>query len=183
MNDFLLILNQPKQIKDLKIHQIQVKDINAFAPFAEKIRVKLNKDYSEETLKNVFLDCKFEAVTICSLVSNVFELGVLDNDNESEIFEIFKNVVLINEPYFNQEIKEAENEEISDSAWFDSFQMLISAGHKQSDILEYSFGAFMGYIKAVQKINRNKILGFAGATRVSYHADTKGFSKFSDSLK
>lgn len=71
----------------------------------------------------------------------------------------------------------------NESTWFDSFQFLISAGHRPDDIMNMTYGAFDQYLKSAQKDNKNKLQYLSSVIRSAHHANAKEFAKFFEGLK
>lgn len=184
MNDFFLANNDCKTNKSgQSINQVIVKDLEQWAAIAEPIRMNLKKNYSDESLESAIQSHKLQSLMLCLFVVDVTEqnLHELINKDADKFIELFKDVILVNKAYFDQEDKK-ESTKKDKSTWFDTFQFLVSKGHRHKDILNYSFGAFLEYLKAAQRNESNHMVSFGGAMRVAYHADKKGFSKYIDSM-
>lgn len=184
MNEFFLASNRTIQKDDIEINQITVKDLDKWSQFAEPIRKELKQDYSDEKVESVLLVHKFSAIGLCSLAT-IYDFnhyaGILNTDADKFI-SIFSEVLVVNKAYFDQEDAKKTKEK-TETTWFDSFQFLISKGHRHKDILDYSFGTFLEYLKAAQRNERNSLLSFGSAMRVSYHADSKAYSKYTEEVK
>lgn len=182
MNDFFLASNRSVFKDEIEIRQVLMKDFDQWSEFAEPIRIMFKNDFSLETFDNVFQKLKFQMIMVVSLATNVSDSDPEIFENEGELLELFKNVVEVNHAYFNQENIKKTDASKEKYTWFDSFQFLISKGHKHLDILNYSFGTFNEYLKAAQRNERNTLLSMGNNMRVAYHADKKGFSKYIDSM-
>ncbi|MFW1764826.1 hypothetical protein ACG9X2_05070 [Acinetobacter bereziniae] len=182
MNEFFLALNGTSKYEEIEVRQVLVSELDQWAQFAEPVRLKLNLDFSSENLLEVFKDFKFQILMICSLTSDVTIVKPDILNNKYKLIELFKVVIDVNYAYFIQEINN-NNISSKNHTWFDSFQYLISKGHRHSDILNYSFGAFVEYLKAAQRNERNSLLTMGNAIRVSYHADKNAYSKYVDNMK
>ncbi|MCU4319396.1 hypothetical protein KTH44_09675 [Acinetobacter bereziniae] len=184
MNEFFLASNRSIYVHDLELKQITVKDLDQWSQFAEIIRKDLNNDYSKENIESIVKQHIVSALMLCSF-STIYDVKYFSDlmNNEADVFlDIFRNVLNVNKAYFDQEDSKSQNNK-SENTWFDSFQFLISKGHRHKDILDYSFGTFIEYLKAAQRNERNSILSFSGAMRVSYHADAKRFEKYNKEMK
>ncbi len=111
---------------------------------------------------------------------------VTDLDNESLVElaadeqgfkDLLKAVLLVNQAYFKYEKPKRGIKKKDDSTWFDSFQFLVSMGHQHSEIMEMTYGAFQGYVKAANKLYKQGIFNNAVAARVA-QSDKKGFESF-----
>ncbi|AYO54199.1 MULTISPECIES: hypothetical protein [Acinetobacter] len=184
MNEFFLASNRTIQKEDIEINQITVKDLDKWSQFAEPIRKELKQDYSDEKAESVIKQNKTSALMLCSLTTN-FDTDVflsIMNTDADKFISIFSEVLVVNKAYFDQEDAKKTKEK-TETTWFDSFQFLISKGHRHKDILDYSFGTFLEYLKAAQRNERNSLLSFGSAMRVSYHADSKAYSKYTEEVK
>ncbi|WP_335969821.1 hypothetical protein [Acinetobacter bereziniae] len=184
MNEFFLASNRSVFNEDIEIKQISVRDLDKWSQFAEMIRKDLKQDYSNENLESIVKQHIIAAIMVCSLTTihdENFYANIMNTD--ADVFlSIFADVLTVNKTYFDQEDGKKSAEK-SENTWFDSFQFLISKGHRHKDILDYSFGTFIEYLKAAQRNERNSLLSFSGAMRVSYHADVKRFEKYNKEMK
>lgn len=184
MNDFFLAnndvhINQYGQ----EIRQFKVKEMESWTLVAEPIRIALKRNYSDESIEAAIKANKFKAISMCLLVTDVTgaQIDEMIQNDADRFIELFKDVINVNKAFFDQEDakkskdKKAEKDK---TTWFDSFQTLISKGHKHKDILNYSFGAFLEYLKAAQHHEKNHILSQSTTMRIAYHADKKGFSSY-----
>lgn len=184
MNEFFLASNRSIYVHDLELKQITVKDLDQWSQFAELIRKDLKNDYSKENIESIVKQHIVSALMLCSLTT-IYDVKYYSDlmSNEADMFlDIFRNVLNVNKAYFDQEDSKSQNKK-SENTWFDSFQFLISKGHRHKDILDYSFGTFIEYLKAAQRNERNSLLIMGNAMRVSYHADKNAYSKYVDNMK
>ncbi|WP_270386901.1 hypothetical protein [Acinetobacter guillouiae] len=184
MNEFFLASNRSVFNKDIEIKQITVRDLDQWSQFAEMIRKDLKQDYSNENLESIVKQHIVAAIMVCSLttIHDANYYSNIMNSDADAFLSIFADVLTINKAYFDQEDGKKSTEK-SENTWFDSFQFLISKGHRHKDILDYSFGAFLEYLKAAQRNERNSLLSLGSTMRVSYHADNNGYKKFSNEMK
>lgn len=184
MNDFFLAnndvhINQYGQ----EIRQFKVKELESWASIAEPARIALKRNYSDENIEAVILANKFKAIAMCLFATDAtgVQIDEMIQNDADKFIELFKDVIHVNKAFFDQEeAKKTQNKkaEKDKTTWFDSFQTLISKGHKHQDILNYSFGAFLEYLKAAQRHERNSILSQSTTMRVAYHADKKGYASY-----
>ncbi|QOW47910.1 hypothetical protein G0028_09210 [Acinetobacter piscicola] len=185
MNDFFLAnndvhINQYNQ----EIRQFKVKEMESWALVAEPIRIALKRNYSDESIEAAIKANKFKAISMCLLVTDVTGAQIdetIQNDADRFI-ELFKDVINVNKAFFDQEDIKTKKIKNDKTTWFDSFQLLISKGHKHKDILNYSFGAFLEYLKAAQRHERNYILSQSTTMRVAYYADKKGYTSYTKEI-
>lgn len=187
MNDFFLLSNEslPHVFVDqnIEIKQIQIKNLNQFAYFADPI--KQLESYSIETIKPIILTSIIQIMGLCSLVTSLDpETFSKHIGNQDAIAELVLKIIQVNEAYFKEEKpKNRKNgkEKIKKNSWFDSFQYLISDGHRQDDILNMSYGAFIEYLKAAQRRESQRLKTIAIATRAA-SAKNNDFDKFVSGL-
>lgn len=186
MNDFFLASNKTITNKiGVTVSQITVKDLDVWLQHAEQVRKALNKNYSDENLETVIELHKLPVLFLCALVidKSTEDLVSLISNNADGFIELFKNIVSVNQAYFDQdENTKSKKNNKTEPSWFDSFQFLVSKGHSHSDILNYSFGTFIEYLKAAQRNEKTKILSIANAVRMAHHANQNEFNKFADEL-
>lgn len=180
MNDFFLATNRFIVVNDIEVRQIQMKDFDIWATHAEVIKQFLkNKNHSDEILTELFAAHGMQVISAIACVTD------LDNEslfklasNEQAFKQLLKTVLLVNQAYFKYEKpKRGANKQNTESTWFDSFQFLVSMGHQHSEIMEMTYGAFDGYVKAASKMHRQGIVNSAVAARVA-QVDKKGFEAF-----
>ena len=189
MNDFFLAENRTYSIEvdvdsSVELRQFIVGEIDKIEVFAHPIRKALKKDWITEDLHAVINNNQIAATMLLTSLSNlnlemIYKIKDVSPDKFVEIFEM---VLVLNKAYFNQEDVKNKKNKNDKTTWFDSFQTLISEGHHPKDILNYSFGAFMEYLKAAQRHKQNRILSQSVAMRVAYHADKKGFSSYTSEV-
>lgn len=185
MNDFFLLNNEslPHVFvgQNIEIKQIQIKNLNQFAYFAEPI--KQLESYSIETIKPIILTSIIQIMGLCSLVTSLdpetFSKHIGDQD---AIADLILKIIQVNEAYFKEEKqKKQQRENQKKYSWFDSFQRLISDGHRQDDILNMSYGVFIEYLKAAQRRESQRLKTIAIATRAA-SAKNNDFDKFVSGL-
>lgn len=185
MNDFFLLNNEslPHVFIDqnIEIKQIQIKNLNQFAYFADPI--KQLESYSIETIKPIILTSIIQIMGLCSLVTSLDpETFSKHIGNQDAIADLILKIIQVNEAYFKEEKpKKQQRENQKKYSWFDSFQRLISDGHRQDDILNMSYGAFIEYLKAAQRRESQRLKTIAIATRAA-SAKNNDFDRFVSGL-
>lgn len=181
MNDFFLLNNEslPHVFIDqnIEIKQIQIKNLNQFAYFADPIK-KL-ESYSIETITTLIGTEIFNIMGLCSLATSLdpqaFSKHIADQD---AIAELVLKIIQVNEAFFKKEKQQSRSKtEVNEATWFDSFQYLISCGHRQDDILNMSYGAFQKYIEAAKKNEKQNIKNTAIAVRIAMHSSKQEWDK------
>jgi len=186
MNDFFLATNRSIQINDIEVRQIQMKDFDIWATHAEPIKQFLkDKDHSDEILTELFAAHGVQVISIITCVTDLDHESLMKlAANEQGFKELLKAVLLVNQAYFKYEKpKRGANKQNTESTWFDSFQFLISAGHRPDDIMNMTYGAFDQYLKSAQKDHKNKLQYLSSVIRSAHHANAKEFKKFFEELK
>lgn len=185
MNDFFLLNNESLSHvfidQNIEIKQIQIKNLNRFAYFADPI--KQLESYSIETIKPIILTSIIQIMGLCSLVTSLDPDAFSKNiGNQDAIAELVLKIIQVNEAYFKEEKpKKQQRENQKKYSWFDSFQRLISDGHRQDDILNMSYGAFIEYLKAAQRRESQRLKTIAIATRAA-SAKNNDFDRFVSGL-
>ncbi|AMW78880.1 hypothetical protein AMD27_08320 [Acinetobacter sp. TGL-Y2] len=175
MNDFFLASNRTVTIHGIEIKQISVKDFDLWCQSAEPIKQFLeDTEYSNENLQDLFVQHAGDVLKSLALIMDRTPDLLLDLATKQDVFLQFVWAMLqINEPYFKPEKHKKTNAK-DDSTWFDSFQVLISAGHTHSEIMNMSYGAFLQYLKSVTKDQKHQVQRL----RFAQHADAKAFKKY-----
>jgi len=190
MNDFFLAANRSITVNDVEVHQIQMKDFDQWAVHAEKVKSFLKgKNYSDEILTELFKAHSIEVLGICSLATKLPATSLIDlaTTSEQQFKEVLSAVLQVNGTYFKEDQPKRRNKKQAakdnDSTWFDSFQLLISAGHTHTEIMNMTYGAYSEYLKSAQKDYRNKLAALTSVVRSAQHASAKELKKFLDELK
>ncbi|AWV86205.1 hypothetical protein [Acinetobacter radioresistens] len=190
MNDFFLAANRTITVNDVEVHQIQMKDFDQWAVQAEKVKGFLKeKDYSDEILTQLFKAHSIEVLSICSLATKLPATSLIDlaTTSEQQFKEVLSAVLQVNGAYFKEDQPKHRNKKQAtkdnDSTWFDSFQLLVSAGHTHTEIMNMTYGAYSEYLKSAQKDYRNKLTALTSVVRSAQHASAKELKMFIDKLK
>ena len=98
--------------------------------------------------------------------------------NQDVIAELVLKIIQVNEAFFKKEKQQSRSRsEVNESTWFDSIQYLISCGHRPDDILTMPYGAFLKYIEAAQKNERQNIKTTAIAVRIAMQLSKQEWDK------
>ncbi len=182
MNDFFLATNRSIAVNDIEVRQIQMKDFDTWATHVESIKQFLkNKNHSDEVLTELFAAHGMRVISTMACVTDLDNESLFKLASDEQRFkELLKAVLIVNQAYFKYEKPKRgakKNTQTNESTWFDSFQFLVSMGHQHSEIMEMTYGAFQGYVKAANKMYRQGIVNSAIAARVA-QSDKKGFESF-----
>ncbi|WP_336937863.1 hypothetical protein [Acinetobacter modestus] len=182
MNDFFLLNNEslPHVFIDqnIEIKQIQVKNLNRFAQFADPIK-KL-ESYSIESITPLIDTNMIQIMSVLSLATTLDANYFTDIlKNTSAIAELILKVIEVNEAIFKKDelSKRPTQLETESASWFYSIQYLVSAGHRPDDILNMSYGAFLKYIEAAQRNERQNIKNTAVAVRMAMNTSKQEWDK------
>ena len=182
MNDFFLLNNEslPHVFIDqnIEIKQIQVKNLNQFAYFADPI--KQLESYSIETIEPLIEINIIQIMGLFSLVTTLdADYFTKQLENTSAIAELILKIIEVNEDFFKKdELSKRPTQQKTESAsWFYSFQYLISCGHRPDDILTMPYGAFLKYIEAAQRNERQNIKNTAVAVRMAMNTSKQDWEK------
>jgi len=181
MNDFFLLNNEslPHVFigQNIEIKQIQIKNLNQFAQFADPI--KQLESYSIETITALVENEIFNIMGLCSLVTSLDpETFSKHIANQDAIAELVLKIIQVNEAFFKKEKQQSRSRsEVNESTWFDSIQYLISCGHRPDDILTMPYGAFLKYIEAAQRNERQNIKNTAIAVRIAMQSSKQEWEK------
>lgn len=188
MNDFFLATNRSITLDDIEVRQVQMKDFDIWATHAEVIKNFIkDRDYSDDILTDLFASHALQVISTIACLTDITQESLLKTAvNESEFKQLLKTVLNVNHAYFKYEKPKRGSKKAaqsSESTWFDSFQYLISAGHRHEDIMNMTYGAFEQYLKSAQKDHKNKLQYLSSVIRSAQHANAKEFKKFFDDLK
>ena len=193
MNDFFLAMNRSIKISilgsDVEVHQIQMKNYDTWVTHAEVLKKLIKgRDYSDEILTELFTAHALQVISTIVCVTDITKESLIKIAvNEQEFKDLLRTVLSVNHAYFKYEkpkrgAKSKKAAQSNESTWFDSFQFLISAGHRPDDIMNMTYGAFDQYLKSAQKDNKNKLQYLSSVIRSAHHANAKEFAKFFEGL-
>lgn len=188
MNDFFLASGRSISIDENSIHQFQMHNFDEWTPLAKPIKdIKKNKNYSNEILKKYIEENTADVVKLITLAFDVSisEFIKIKDEHKLDLTILIELIIAVNSGYFDE--KEQKHRDDVDprikTTWFDSFQLLISSGHTNTEIMNMTYGAFINYLNSAQKAERRSLGGFAGIFRAAQHADKRGFDKLLNELK
>ena len=188
MNDFFLASGRSIAIDENSIHQLKMHNFDEWSSFAKPIKdLKKNKNYSNEILKEYIEENTNDVVQLIalSLGVSIDEFIKIKDEHKLDLTTLIELIITVNSAYFEE--KEQKHRDDIDprikTTWFDSFQLLISSGHTNTEIMNMTYGAFINYLKSAQKAERRNLSSFAGIFRAAQHADKRGFDKLLNELK
>ncbi|ENW78666.1 hypothetical protein F909_03628 [Acinetobacter sp. ANC 3929] len=189
MNDFFLANNESLLHtfidQKIEVKQIQVKNLDRFAQYANNIKDGL-KSYSIETITPLVEPQILNIMGMCSLVTTMEPKTFEANTAQTRaIAELVLKIIQVNDAFFKkpERNRKTKGNAVSiEASWFDSFGFLVEHGHSETDIYNMSYGAFLEYIKSAQRRDNLKLKSIAIATRVANNAKQNGFEKYINSL-
>ncbi len=164
--------------QNIEIKQIQVKNLNQFAYFADPI--KQLESYSIETIEPLIEANIIQIMGVFSLATTLDpEYFTKHLGNTSDIAELILKIIEVNEDFFKKDElpKRPIQQKAESASWFYSFQYLISCGHRHNDIMNMSYGAFLKYIEAAQRNERQNIKNTAVAVRMAMNTSKQDWEK------
>lgn len=191
MNDFFLASDRNVLVvldhNNVTVNQLKMHNFDQWSGHAQAIKeflkihpddiAKLLQEKTAETLGLISLSIDRDAKDI--------ERIMLQEQDRS--FDLINAVIVVNDAFFDE--REDKKEKHDDSVdprikttWFDSFQLLISNGHTNAEIMQMTYGAFKHYLKAAQKAERRKMVNGAITARAAQHAAKKAFDDFTKNL-
>ncbi len=188
MNDFFLASGRSIAIDENSIHQLKMHNFDEWSSFAKPIKdLKKNKNYSNEILKEYIEENIADVVKLIALAFDVSECEFIQikDEHELDLTTLIELIITVNSAYFEEKEQKARDDVDPriKTSWFDSFQLLISSGHTNTEIMNMTYGAFINYLKSAQKAERRNLSSFAGIFRAAQHADKRGFEKLLNELK
>lgn len=177
MNDFFLLNNESLPYvfidQNIEIRQIQVKNLNRFGQLADPIK-KL-ESYSVETITPLIDTNIIQIMGVLSLATTLDANYFADRlENTEAIADLVLNIIQVNEDFFK---KEPTGENSKDSSWFNAISYLIKHGHREEEVLNMSYGAFLKYIEAAQRNERQNIKNTAVAVRMAMNTSKQDWDK------
>lgn len=185
MNDFFLANNESLTHTfidhEIQILQIQVKNLNQFAYYAEPI--KNLENYSVEMIQSIIDENIVKIMGLCSLVTTLNADTFSKNiDRQDVIVELVLKIIHVNKEFFKKEEKKKRKKNEDKQTWFDSFTLLTNQGHTVNDIYNMSYGAFCNYLKAANRYESQRLKSIALTIRAANHSKQNDFEKFLSSL-
>lgn len=180
MNDFFLANNESLPLvfidQKIEVKQIQVKNLERFAGYANEIKNSL-ESYSIETITPLVEPQILNIMGMCSMVTSLEPKVFAANTAKMRaIAEVVLKIIQVNDAFFKKEKKQQGSGK--ESTWFMAFAYLVKAGHRPDDIMKMTYGAFILYLKEAQAIERQQIKSYAIATRVANNSKEKGWDKY-----
>lgn len=189
MNDFFLAegrsISVPIGKSEITVKQFKMHNLDVWFPAAIAVKTFLEKkDYSDEILTKLFTSHGLQVLHLLELTTGKKQAELMQHVDDEQSFKLLiktmleVNVAYFKEPKPRQRTKSGEEQ----PSWFNAFQFLADHGHQHSEIMQMSYGCFMNYLKAAQKVNMDDKKLDANVIRAAHHSDKKGFEKFQSEL-
>lgn len=182
MNDFFYVSNSKLSVEinetQIFVRQFQMKEINQFVSMANPIRQELSSGIDHAIKQHLIY-----SLSLVSMLSDLnIELATkLLGSDYDKYKELLEKIIEVNSAFFSEKVKESEEE--SSDTWFDILQHLVKAGHRPDDVMDMTYGAFIGFCKAINKQCINEVINTANITRTAHHADNRSYEKFTNEMK
>lgn len=189
MNDFFLAsdrnITAELQFNKVTVMQLKMHNFDLWSGHAQAIKEFL-KSHPDEIAKLL----KEKTSEVLALVGLAIERDAKDIERimlqeKDRSFDLINAVIVVNDAFFSE--PDPRHDDSVDprkkSSWFDAFQLLISNGHSNTEIMQMTYGAFRQYLKAAQKAEKQKIRNNAVAVRTAQHAAKRAFEEFMKNLE
>jgi len=194
MNDFFIASNRCLKLHVgdlvLEIRQITMKDFDLWLMAASEIKAHLNNAdvYSDEMIKDITTKFEFQCYSMINLTTDLDIDSIINTklSNPDVFLDLVRKCIEANKAYFCEEqVKRRGTRQQTDNknSWFDSLQLLISAGHSHDSLLNMSYGAYKHYLDAAVRAYKRSLVTQAGIVRVAQHAAAREFKKYLDEIK
>lgn len=192
MNEFALASNRtitlPLGEQLVEVRQVVMAEFDQFVGPAHTIKTALDalpkdgKDY--QAVIQAFLSHSAETTQLLVMLTslNVEQIAAMTDNEPGNIMQLVYAMYALNTAFFDEVVKPQRKTDNKKSTWFDGFQFLISQGHRHSEIMQYSYGTYLGYMEAANKSYRHNLRVQAGMIRTAHHANKSGFEKFNREL-
>ena len=191
MNEFFVASNRSIKVGELLIHQLQMHNFDEWLGAGRVIKDFLD-NHPSETAQKIFDEHPFESTQLIAYSLKCSSEQAVDFFKQESKFNIMllDAAIKVNEAFFSepkpkkQKSKRSRNtKEPKQPSWFETFQYLTKAGHRNDDIMQMSYGAFIGYLGAAQKQRSQSLLTNTNLMRAAQHAKDKAYAKLTDELK
>jgi hypothetical protein len=189
MNDFFLAegrsVTLPFGNSKVAVQQLKMHNLDVWFPAAIAVKTFLEKkDDSDEILTQLFKEHGMHVLHLLELITGKNQAELMQHVDDEQGFKLLiktmleVNVAYFKEPKPRQRAKSGEEQ----SSWFNAFQFLAAHGHRHSEIMQMSYGCFVNYLKAAQKVYLDDNKLHANVIRAAQHPDKKVFEKFQAEL-
>lgn len=190
MNEFFVASNRSVSVGELSVHQLQMHNFDEWLSVGRVIKDFLD-NHPDETVQKIFDEHPFESTQLIAYSLKCSSEQAVDFFKQESKFNIMllDAAIKVNEAFFSEpkpkkKHKRSRNtKQPKQPSWFETFQYLTKAGHRSDDIMQMSYGAFIGYLGAAQKQLSQSLLTNTNLMRAAQHAKDKAYVKLTDELK
>lgn len=190
MNDFMMASSRSVTLPlgDLlvEVKQVTMSEFDLFLvdAIAVKQAITTLDDKDIGNITKAFLSHAAQTVSLLTRFSSLDNAAIEQMAvNLEHISQVIYTFYSLNSAFFDEpEPKQAKTKTDNKNTWFDGFQFLISQGHKHSEIMQYSYGAYLGYCKAAGRAYKNDLKAQANMYRTAQHGDKSAMDKFNREL-
>ena len=187
MNEFALASNRtitlPLGDQLVEVRQVVMAEFDQFVIPAHTIKAALDalpKDKDHTAIIQTFLNNSAETTQLLIMLTslNVEQIGTMTENDPASIMQLVYAIYALNTAFFDEVVKPQRNAGNKKNTWWDGFQFLIGQGHRHSEIMQYTYGAYLGYMDAASKSYRHNLRVQAGMIRTAHHANKQQMDKF-----
>lgn len=192
MNEFALASNRtitlPLGEQLVEVRQMVMAEFDQSVIPAHTIKTALDalpKDGKDHTaIIQTFLNNSAETTQPLIMLTslNVEQIGTMTENDPASIMQLVYALYSLNTAFFDEVVKPQRKADNKKNTWWDGFQFLISQGHRHSEIMQYTYGAYLGYMEAASKSYRHNLRVQAGMIRTAHHANKQQMDKFNREL-
>lgn len=182
MNEFAMAAGRTVKIEGVTLRQVVIHQFDGFVQHAHAIREWIRENGKDKAVE-AFLKHGANVIALLVLLSDIDDSKLIHAaENPDSFLTLIIGLHKLNTAYFDEPVSGDEPDPHSKHTWFDNFQFLISMGHHNDQIMQYTYGAFLGYIKAAGRSSKIQRYSTAEAVRMAQHADAAAFEEYSDKL-
>lgn len=182
MNEFALASGRKITVDGVTIRQVVISEFDQFVQHAHAVREWMRESGTESAIE-AFIKHSANTVALLQLLTDIDSKKLLQAvQNPDSFLTLIIGLHQLNSAYFDEEPSTNKPDPDSKRTWFDNFQFLIGHGHQNDQIMQYTYGAFIGYVDAAERSSKVQRYGLAEAVRLAQHADARTFENYSDKL-
>ena len=182
MNEFAMASGRTVVLEGVTLRQVAMHQFDQFVQHAHVVREWLRENGADKAVE-AFIQYGAATLELLKLLSDIDDSKLAQARNNPELFlSLIIGMYQLNGAYFDEAANTEQADPDSKRTWFDNFQFLIDHGHQNDQIMQYTYGAFIGYIEAAKRSSGFKRYFTAEAMRVAQHADADGFEEYASNL-
>lgn len=164
------------------VHEVRMRDLERFAACVTDLIPEFSKggglsDFyfsdGQSIPDSVWSRCQMPLLTAAYCCA--------DNlTDDADLIAVCEAVLLLNRAFFTH--ADDPRNKGGSGDWYDSFQYLVSTGHRHKDILDYPFSVFLGYCRAVNNQQARDERRIANAVRCGRFMDDRKFKAYLEAV-